>query len=466
VRTRTDMRKIREVLRLSLDAGLSPRQVGSSLSISRITVRRYLDRAARAGLGWPLPPDLDDATLERTLYPPSPPPAPGPRPAPDFGWVHRELRRKGVTLQLLWHEYKDQHPDGYQYSQFCLLYQRWAATVDVVLRQQHRAGEKAFVDFAGHTIPIYDPQTSAVWQAELFVAVLGASNHTYAEATASQDLPSWIGAHVRAFEFWGCVPALLVPDNLRSAVRKAHRYEPLLNRSYEEMAGHYGTAILPARAGKPRDKAKVETAVQIAEREILAALRNCRFTSLAEANAAIGERLRRLNERPFQKLDGSRRVLFEQLDRPAMRPLPATPFEFATWQTAKVNIDYHIVADRHYYSVPHQLVGTRVEVRLAERTVEVFHRGRRVASHPRSHEPARHTTEAGHMPAAHREHLAWSPSRLIRGASAPARPPRSSSRRSWTPARTPSRDTAPAWASCGWAAATATSGWRPPAAAP
>lgn len=414
-RPRTAMRKIREVLRLSWDVGLSPRQVQTSLGVSRITVRRYLERAERAGLGWPLPDGMDDAGLEAALFPPTPAPPVGERPAPDLAWVHRELRRKGVTLQLLWMEYKQAHPDGYQYSQFCHLYQRWAGRVDLVLRQTHRAGDKLFVDYAGHTIPIYPPDAPA-WQAQLFVAVLGASNYTYAEAGTSQQLEAWIGAHVRCLEFLGAVPALLVPDNLRSGVTKAHRYEPLLNRTYEEMASHYGTAILPARAGRPRDKAKVEVGVQIAERWIAASLRNHRFTSLAEANTAIRGRLEWLNNRPFAKLDGTRRALFEQLDRPAMRPLPASRYECATWKTAKVNIDYHVEVDRHYYSVPHQLVGQHVDVRVSEHTVEVFFKHRRVASHPRSDERARHSTQAEHMPASHRAHLAWTPTRLIRWA--------------------------------------------------
>lgn len=411
-RPRTAMRDIREVLRLTHQAGLSERQIAASLRIAPSTVHRYLDRSKQAELTWPLPEELDDAALERVLFPPSPP-STVPRTPPDFGWVHRELRRKGVTLQLLHMEYKQAQPEGYQYSQFCALYQQWAGRVDLVLRHSHRAGDKLFVDYAGHTIPIYDRAGGACWRAELFVAVLGASNYTYAEAGTSQQLEAWIGAHVRCFEFYGAVPALLVPDNLRSGVSKAHRYEPLVNRTYHELATHYGTAILPARAGKPRDKAKVEVGVQIAERWILASLRNERFFSLAEANAAIRQRLAWLNDRPFAKLTGTRRALFEQLDRPAMRPLPASRYEYATWKTAKVNIDYHIDVSRHYYSVPYQLVGHRVDVRITEHTVEVFARGRRVTSHPRSEERGRHSTQDAHMPASHRAHLAWSPSRLV-----------------------------------------------------
>jgi transposase len=363
-RPRTAMRDIREVLRLTHEAGLSERQIAGSLRIAASTVHRYLDRAARAGLGWPLTAELDDAALELALFPLLPP-STVPRIPPDFGWVHRELRRKGVTLQLLHMEYLQAHPDGYQYSRFCELYRQWAGRVDLVMRHDHRAGDKLFVDYAGQTIPIYPPG-GCVWQAELFVAVLGASNYTFAEATASQQLGCWIGSHVRAFEFMGSAPALLVPDNLRSGVTKSHRYEPLLNRSYQDMATHYGTAILPARAGKPRDKAKAEVGVLIAERWILASLRNERFTSLAEANTAIRARLAWLNNRRFAKLEGTRKILFDELDRPAMRPLPATRYEFATWKNPKVNIDYHIDVERHYYSVPYQLVGHRVDVRVSE----------------------------------------------------------------------------------------------------
>jgi transposase len=338
------MHEIKEVLRLSFDAGLSPRQVAASLSLSRTTVRRYLDRAERAGVGWPLPAGLDETALERALFPPAPPSG-SPRPDPDFNWMHKELARKGVTLQLLWIEYKAEHPDGYQYSQFCLRYRRWQRHLDLVLRQDHRAGEKCFIDFSGQTLPIVDADTGAVSQAELFVAVLGASNYTYAEATASQQLADWIGAHTRAFAFFDAVPAICVPDNLRSGVGRAHRYEPTINRSYLEMARHYGTAIIPARPDKPRDKAKVEVGVQIAERWILASLRNLTFHSIAEANAAIRVRLRWLNDRPFSKLDGTRRSLFTQIDRPAMRPLPALGYEYAVYKRAKVNIDYHLLTE-------------------------------------------------------------------------------------------------------------------------
>ncbi len=413
-RPRVAMRKIREALRLCLAEGLSPRQAGIATGLPRTTVRRYVGKAVEAGLGWPLPPDLDDRALEACLYGrAAPAPAVVTRPVPDWALVHRELARKSVTLQLLWTEYRASCPDGFGYTWFTERYRAYAGRLDLVLRHEHRAGEKAFVDFAGQTIPIVDADTGEIWQAQLFVAVLGASNHTYAEALPSQELPHWLAAHVRAFEFWAGAPAILVPDNLRAGVTKAHRYEPVLNASYAEMATHYGTAVIPARPYKPRDKAKVETGVLVAERWILAALRNRTFFSLAEANGAIRERVAWLNARPFKKLPGSRETLFAELDKPALRPLPATPYEYATWKQAKVSIDYHVEVERHYYSVPYGLVGERVDVRASARTIEVFARGRRVASHLRSSAPGRHTTETAHMPESHRRHLEWTPSRLV-----------------------------------------------------
>jgi len=293
------------------------------------------------------------------------------------------------------------------------LYRRWRRKLDVVLRQEHRAGEKLFVDYAGATIPITNPQTGEVRQAQIFVAVLGASSYSYAEASWSQQLPDWLGSHVRAFEFFGGVPEIIVPDNLRSGVTRACRYEPDLNRSYQEMAAHYSVAVVPARPRKPRDKAKAEVAVQVVERWIVAALRKRRFNSLGELNQAIAELLERINRRPFRKRSGSRLSLYQSLDRPALKLLPVERYEFGEWKTARVNIDYHIEVERHYYSLPYQLVGKRVEVRLTARTLEIFHQGRRVASHPRSQEPYRQTTVHEHRPKSHQQHLEWTPSRLI-----------------------------------------------------
>jgi transposase len=319
--------------------------------------------------------------------------------------VHRELKRKGVTRSLLWQEYKAEHPDGIQYSQFCVHYQTWAAHVDVVMRQTYRAGEKLFVDYAGHTVAVIDRATGEARQAQVFVAVLGASNYTFAEATWTQSLADWCASHVRALRFIGATPEVVVPDNLRSAVTAPHLYEPDLNPTYADLAEHYGLAIVPARVRRPRDKAKAEAGVLLVERWILAALRNRTFFSLAELNAAIAELLVRLNERPFNKLPGSRRALFESLERPVLRPLPSEPYVFSRWKKVRVHIDYHVEFDKHYYSVPY-----------TANTVECLHRGLRVASHVRSHLPGRHTTVAEHMPEKHRRMNEWSPERFARWA--------------------------------------------------
>ncbi len=326
---------------------------------------------------------------------------------PDWATVHRELRRASVTLQLLWMEHKESHPEGHQYTQFVHHYREWARHLDVVLRHEHHAGDKLFLDFAGETIPVVDPETGAEDPWELFVGVLGASSFTYAEALPSQQLQQWVAAHVHCFEYLGGCPRILVPDNLKSAVVKAHRYEPLLNRIYEDLAAHYGCAVIPARPHRPRDKAKVESGVLMAERWILASLRHRTFFSGADLNLAIRERLEWLNNRPFKKLDGSRRSLFEEIDKPALRPLPERPFEYGIWKKGKVNIDYHIEVDHHLYSVPYQLVSQPYEARLTASTVEVFARGRRIASHPRSFKRGGFTTLPEHMPDSHRRHLEW-----------------------------------------------------------
>ena len=410
------MRKIREVLRLRHERGLSNRQIAASLKISHSTVGEYVRRAGEAGLDWPLEVGLDDGRLEALLFPQSPS-SQGPRPVPDWAEVHRELaRHKGTTLQLLWLEYKQAQADGYQYSQFCELYRQWRGKLDVVLRQPYWAGEKAFIDYAGPTVPIVDPKTGEIRSARVFVAVLAASNYTFVDLTWTKSLVDWIGAHVRMFTFWGGVPRLLIPDNEKVGVRKASLYEPDLNPTYHDLATHYGTSVLPTRPRAPRDKAKVETAVQVVERHVLAPLRHHTFFSLAEARGAVAPLLEALNARPFQKLEGSRRSLFVELERPALMPLPATPYEYAEWRKARVNIDYHVQVARHCYSVPHQLVRREVEVRLSAATVEIFHKARRVAVHRRSNRKGGFKTDPAHMPASHRAHLEWSPSRLIRWA--------------------------------------------------
>lgn len=409
------MRKIQEVLRLRYGLGLGQRQIARSCSIAQATVHEYLKRAQAAGITWPLPEGWDDARLEEALFGPSPRRVyESCRSLPDFADLHQELQtHRHLTLQLWWEEYRQDHPDGYSYTRLCELYQRWRSQQDVVLRQEHKAGEKLFVDYAGDTIPIYDQRGGPERRASLFVAVLGASNYTYAEATENQKLENWIGAHIRAFEFMNGVAELLVPDNTRTSVSRACRYEPDLNPAYQEMAAHYGVGVLPARRRKPRDKAKVEVGVLVAERWILAALRHRKFFSLAELNQAIRELLHKMNHRPFKKRAGCRASLFAELDRPALKPLPEQRFELRGWAEARVNIDYHVEFERHYYSVPYRLKGKWVEIRSTTNTVEIYYRGERVASHARSHEPYKATTIDAHRPKSHQEHLAWPPSRLI-----------------------------------------------------
>lgn len=413
---RLSMRKISEVLRLKYELDLSNRRIAGSCAVGRTTVADYLERFKESGLSWPLPEGLSQAELERQLFPE--PSAVGvERPLPDWPEVHQELRRKGMTLMRLWQEYKEQYPaTGYQYSQFARRYDEWLGRVDIVMRQVHRAGEKLFVDYAGQTVPVVSPGSGEVRPAQVFVAVLGASRYTYCEATWSQSTEDWIGSHVRAFAFFGGAPELVVPDNLKAAVRRAHRYDPEINPAYAELLRHYGVAVVPARVAKPRDKAPAEAGVLLVERWILACLRHRTFFRLGELNQAIAELLERLNTRPFQKLPGSRRSQFEALDRPALRPLPSTPYEPAQWFKARVAPNLHIRIAEAYYSVPCVLVKREVEARLTERTLEIFHQGERVAVHPRNPRPGGYTTQPGHLPVGHQRYLEWTPERLQRWA--------------------------------------------------
>jgi transposase len=408
------MRKLKEVLRLH-SLGLSQHQIARSCSISQSTVHEYVSAAQAAGVKWPLPEDWGDQQIEQRLFPQRPGPAIWrKRPEPDWPQIHQELQtHKDLTLLLVWQEGRESNPDGYGYSRFCELYRRWLKKLDLVLRQEHRAGEKMFVDYAGATIPIYDPQTGEVQPAAVFVAVLGASSYTFAEATPGQDLRSWTGSHMRAFEFFGGVTQVVVPDNLKSAVTHPSYYEPDLNPTYRDMGEHYGVAIIPARPYRARDKAKAEVGVQVVQRWIVAALRKRKFFSLEEANQAIAELLVRLNQRPFRKREGNRASLFAQLDRPALKPLPATRYQFGEWKTARVNIDYHVEVERHYYSVPYALVHQEVDVHLTGDTLEVVHRGVRVASHVRCYEAGKATTLTEHSPKAHQKYVGRTPSRLI-----------------------------------------------------
>ena len=415
---RLPMRKIAEALRLRA-AGLSTRKIASSLGVGQSTVTEYLKRAERSGLSWPLPDGVTDADLERRLFEPQGGTTRRGLVPPDWAAVHRELRRKGVTLSLLWEEYRAAHPgDGYGYSRFCDLYRRWEGRLSPTMRQHHVAGERVFVDYAGDTVEVVDGKTGEVRAAQVFVGVLGASNYTYVEATWTQALPDWIGAHVRMLGFFGGVPEQVVSDNLKAGVTKACFHEPRINRTYAEMAAHYDTVVLPARPYKPRDKAKVEVGVLLVQRWIIARLRRRRFFSLSEVNAAIRELLPGLNGKVTRHLGASRQALFEQLDRPALKPLPAVPFEYADWFERRVGLDYHVEVERHYYSVPHQLLKKALWVRVTARTVEIFRDGARVASHVRTSGNRKHTTVAAHMPASHRRYAGLTPAELCRRAQA------------------------------------------------
>ena len=395
---RLPVRKIREVLRLKA-AGFSDRQIAVSIGSARSTIQECVRRAIAAGVGWPLPAELDEAALHGQLYRRSVPLTRTPQP--DFSYLHAQLQRRSVTRMLLWQEYKAAEPNGWQYSVFCDQYRRWLRSQELVFRQEHVPGDKLFVDYAGQTVPITDRLTGESTAAQIFVATLGASNYTYAEATLSQRLPDWLASHVRALAYFGGVPRAIVPDNLKSGVSKARRYEPDLNPAYQAFAEHYGVAILPARVRRPRDKAKVETGVLVVERWILARLRNRTFFSLAALNEAIAHLIEYLNTRAFKKMPGCRRSRFQELEQPALQPLPLRAYEFAEWRLAKVHPDYHIEVGRAFYSVPYRLIGERVDVRLTANAVEIFHAGQPVAAHARAQERGRRSTRSAHRPQRH-----------------------------------------------------------------
>ena len=409
---RTTMRNIREILRLRLSAGLSIRQIRASTKVSVGAIQRLLTRADEEGLTWPLPPELDDTQLARLFYPGADARVSARYQVPDWPILHQELKRKGVTKLLLWEEYTQQYPNRcYSYSQFCDRYGHWRGLQKRSMRQIHKAGEKCFVDYCGQTVPIICAATGEIHPAQIFVAVLGASNYTYAEASLSQALPDWLGSHVRAFEYFGGTTAIVVPDNLRSGVTRACRYDPDLNASYQQWAEHYQVAVVPARPYKPKDKAKVEVGVQIVERWILARLRHHTFFSLAELNQCIRALLGDLNQKPFKQLPGNRRQAFEQLDKPALRPLPRHPYRYVDIKPVKVNIDYHVQYQVRHYSVPHQYVGETLELHAGENLVTLYFRQQPVATHPRSYQPGA-TTEPAHMPKRHQKHQKWTPGRL------------------------------------------------------
>jgi len=415
---RLAMTLIREVLRLKYESNLSHRQIARALRISVGSVANYLAAFERFGAEYPLRSEITDEILSGMLSASTAKPSKEPRfIAPDYADIHEQLKIKGVTRQLLWEEYAAAHPKHhYRYTQFCFYYRRWRERLKVSLRQTHRTGEKMFVDYCGKTVDVIDAATGEVHSAQIFVAVLGASNYTFAEATFSQKLEEWISSHIRAFEFFGGVPEMVVPDNLKSGVKKACRYEPLLNDSYQLMLEHYRTCALPARPYKPRDKAKVETAVQIVERWILARLRKQTFFSLFDLNLQIRALLTELNRKPFKKLEGCRESRFREMEKKVLKPLPAVRFEYAEWRKARVGFDCHIEIDRRFYSVPFSLVKQTIDVRITAKTIEAFDQGKRVAAHPRAARIGSFVTCSAHLPARHRAHLEWTPERLLRWA--------------------------------------------------
>jgi transposase len=404
------MRKIKDILRLRSELSLSHRDIASSIKASSSTVGECLRRTKEAGLSWPLPEHLDDEQLEQMLY--SPIRNQTSQISHDFDWkqIHSELRRKGVTRYLLWYDYKQEHPEGLSYSRFCKRYRKWLKTIDACMRQTYKFGEKMFVDYTGVTISVME--NGNLITAQIFVACLGGSNYTFVEATKTQSLPDWIDSHTRAFSYFGGAPEIVVPDNLKSGVKHPHLYEPDLNPTYDDMAEHYGVAVMPARVATPRDKAKVEQAVQHVERQILAKLRDRQFFSIYELNQAIKPLLEEINAKPFQKLPGSRKSRFE-IEKESLRPLPSTPYIFAEWKKARLGADYHIALDKHYYSAPHILIDKKLDVRYSSKTVEIFCQGKRVASHRRSYQKGGYTTLPEHMPESHRQHAAWTPQRII-----------------------------------------------------
>lgn len=411
------MRKIKTVLRLYYESKLSQRKIAKSLQLSVGVVNKYIQRAIESNLSWPLPAEYEDegnlaslmsvvskkAVLQNTAF--------------DFKDIHQEMKRKSVTLQLLWEERQSTETKSISYSHFCLLYRSWRKSQPQSMRQTHKAGDKVFVDYAGQTLNIIDPDTGEIRTAQIFVGVLGASCYTYAEATWSQQLPDWIGSHVRMLSFFGGVPTLIVPDNLRSGVSKACRYEPEINQTYTDFIDYYKTAVLPARPIKPKDKAKVENAVLIVERWILARLRNRVFTSLAELNQAIRELIHRLNQRPFKKLPGTRATAFAEIDKPALNPLPLYPYEYADFKKARAHIDYHVELDGHYYSVPYAFIGKEINIRFTVSRMECWYQGKQIAIHVRNYKKGAHTTISEHMPKSHRKHMEWTPGRFLNWAS-------------------------------------------------
>jgi transposase len=409
---RVPMRKIREVLRLTHEMRLSVREVRAATGVGKTAVADYVTRARAIGITWPIPPEIDDTELERRLFVPPAFRAEPVRTVPDWAVVHEELKRRGVTLLLLWEEHRAACPDGHCYSQFCVLYREWRRKLSPVMRQSHLAGDKLFVDWAGDTVPVIDAASGKTMAAHIFVAVSGASSYTFAVACWSETLPDWIAAHAAMLDFLGGVPKAVVPDNLKAGITTPSRYEPGVNRTYQDLAAHYDFVVLPARPYKPRDKAKVEAAVGIVERYILGRLRNRRFLGLDDLNAAVAECVTTINAKIMRHVGKSRADLFAALDRPVLKSLPPTRFEYAEWKRATVAPDYHIEVDDHFYSVPWTLLRETVDVRVTTVMIEVLHKGILVAVHVRSYEKGLATSLDEHRSPGHKAHAEWTLARV------------------------------------------------------
>lgn len=410
---RMNMKKIREILRLKYESNLSERAIAQSCRTSKTSVGRCLDKARVKGLFWPLPVDLDDETLEQLLYPTNEVKA--KKALFDWPYIHQELKKKGVTLELLWLEYKQREPNILSYSRFCYWYREFKKQLSPVMRQSHKAGEKLFVDYAGLSLAWSDTTTGEIHQAQIFVAVMGASNYTYVEATRTQSLPDWIASHVSTFEFLGGLPEIVVPDNLKSGVSCPHLYDPQINLTYQDMANHYGIAVVPTRVGSPKDKAKVEVGVQGIERWILAPLRHRTFLSLSEINAAIKPLLNAYNQRAFQKLPGTRLSAFQSIDQPALKSLPAHVYQYATWKKARAGADYHVAYHYHYYSVPHQYIRHELDLKITRDLIQCFYKNKLIAVHPHAKQKG-YSTLKEHMPKSHQAYAEWTPERILRWA--------------------------------------------------
>ncbi len=406
------MVKIREILRLQ-SLGVSIRAISQSCNCSRNTVREILRTANLQGLSWPLPADMDDAVLMKVIYPSSSEPT-SRKPEPDYQYIHEELKRPHVNLRLLWTEFKTQQPDGLAYSQFCNRYRNWAVRTKAVMHLDHKPGYEMYVDWAGTKMQIIDSETGEILSAHLFVSTIGASSYPYVEAFPSECLENWITAHINAFRYYGGIPQLLIPDSLKTGVKRACNYDPELNKTYLELSEHYGCAIVPARIKKPKDKSPVEGAVGDISTWITAALRHQRFFSFYQLNLSIREKLSEFSRKPFQKKEGSRESAFLELDLPVLKQLPTKAYEMALWKVSTVSFNYHIEVERMYYSVPYNYIQKKVDVKISTFIIEVYFNHIRISSHQRLHGKAgQYSTNPEHMPPNHKEYVQWDSNRFL-----------------------------------------------------